>query len=443
MRHFTKISFGLIVISFVGLVGFSRLTYAAGEAKAQVTTASMCEKLNGMTDEQREQFGIVSASCVASDPTLTSHAFVLGCHSCAGATYSSDGSLVNTSVLNKIPASYLLKMPENWNGRFVVVIPPGRADLAADHVSFWSEPFMNALLNEGYAAAVMDNPTPGSAIFPYEDFISSYSTKDNRNEYLATGHQLKDLVTDVFGTVTGTYGLGYSRGVIRGQGFLVDEAGTPFDGYVLVAGGNGVLNTLLAHIEAYKVNMAPLTNLTPFESTAAVKIGALTGAISPADPEYRGYILSGSTEGERLERAMAYDVSERPKEVRREWEHAEYGPELKKPTINIHGLRDLLIYPVEAVKYSQRVIEAGGSDIYRLYLIRDMSHGVPQSVFLDSVHKLDAWVQHGAEPGPLDASQFGLQQSCTALSLGTDPLGCFCAVMGGDDFEGNPIPECG
>ncbi|HKY62396.1 MAG TPA: hypothetical protein VJR29_03175 [bacterium] len=443
MRYLTKISFGLMVISFFGPVGLSRLAHAAGRVNAQVTTASMCDKLNDMTDEQREQFGVVDASCVANNPELTAHAFVLGCHNCAGATYSSNGSLVNTSVLHKIPTSYLLKMPENWNGKFVVVIPPGRADQPADHVTFWSQPFMNALLNEGYAAAVMDNPTPGSAIFPYEDFISSYSTKDNRNGYLATGHQLKDLVTDIFGAPAGTYGLGYSRGVLRGAGFLVDEAGAPFDGYVLVSGGNGVFNTMLTHIEAFKTNLAPLTNLTPFETTAAVRIFSLVAAIAPADPEYRAYILSGSTEEERLERAMAYDVSERPKDVRREWGKAEYGPELKKPTINIHGLKDLVLYPIEALKFSERVIEADRSDVYRLYLVRDMPHAVPQSVFLDSIHKLDAWVQNSAEPGPLDASEFGLQQSCTALSLGTDPLDCFCAVMGGVDFASNPIPECG
>lgn len=424
----------------------------SGSSVAQETSISsptMCDRLNSITEEQKEQFGIVSSSCKANASGLVAHVFILGCHDCAGATYNTtSGALVNTSELNKIPTSYILRIPENWNGRVVVVIPPG------NFVQTFFFPFMGTLLNEGYAVAAMNHPEPGFPGFPYEDFINPpYSTKDFRNGYLATGHLIKDLVTDVFGESVGTYGFGISTGVLQGTGILGDEGGTPFDGYILGVGGNGLLNQLMSVVESYKTNRTPLTNLTPLQTTAAQRVTILAGAvrgIGTADPEYKAFVLNGSTDEERLERALAYNASDRPKEVQRAWAALEFGSDIKKPTIFVKGLRDRVVYPGNALSHSEGIVDAGKSGLLRLYLFRNMTHGSaldsplsPDILWVDAVHKLDAWVQNGTEPGSINAGPFGLQPSCTTMGFGTDPLACFCDIMGGVDFGGYPIPECG
>jgi pimeloyl-ACP methyl ester carboxylesterase len=355
-----------------------------------------------------------------------------------------------------MPTSYLLRVSENWNGRVVVVIPPGIANQT------FFIPFMVMLLNEGYAVAAMNQPEPGFPGFPYEDFIGPpYSTKDFRNRYLATGHQLKDLITAVFGEPAGTYAFGLSRGTLEGTQILEDESGTPFDGYVLGLGGNGLPNQLMSLAESYQAipNRVPLTNLTPLlEITADQKANNLAGVptigIGTADPEYKAFILSGSTDEERLARALAYNASERPKKVQRAWAALEFGADIKRPTIFLKGLRDRVVYPGLALRYSERIAEAGKSGLLRLYLVRDMTHGgpidtpaPPQTLFVDAVHKLDAWVQNGDEPGPLNASLLNSDapdpvESCTIRGFGTDPLGCFCDEMEDVDFNGDPIPEC-
>lgn len=419
------------------------------------STLTMCDKVGGIVDEQRERFGMVSTACVAGTPALGAHAFVLGCRSCAGAEYdASTNLLVNTSQLKKIPTTYLLRVPENWNGRVIVAIPPG----TANHTFLF--PPMVTLLNEGYAMATMDHPEPGVPAspgflgFPYEEFIGPpYRTKDYRNAYLSTGHLLKELMTEVFGEPVGTYAFGISRGALMGTEFLGDENGTPFDGYLIGPGGDGLLNQLMTIADSFINNRIYLTNLPPLEVTAADRVETLAGVpnigIGTADPEYKAYILNGTTDDERLARALAYNAAERPKDVQKAWADLEFGHDIQRPTIFVKGLRDRISYPGLALSYADGVVAAEKSDLLRLYLVRNITHGgmldppaPPPVLWVDAVHKLDAWIQNGTEPGSINVGAFGRQPSCTTLGFGTDPLGCFCNIMGGVDFGGLAIPEC-
>jgi len=238
-----------------------------------------------------------------------------------------------------------------------MVIPPG----ALDQTTFF--PFMQALLKEGTAVATTQHPSAGFSGFPYEDFSGPpFNTREYRHEYLATGHLLKDLITEVFDQPVGFYAFGRSRGMLEGVGLLLAEPGAPFDGYVVAIGGNGRLGVIMAHIAAYKAGKIPLTNLPPTENFAnnptAQKVSNLVVDIQIADPEYRDYILSavksdGSPDlDEQLKRALAYDVSTRPKEVQRAWAVLGYDHHLTKPTIYLQGLRDRTNYPSEMLKFA-------------------------------------------------------------------------------------------
>src|SRR4030095_86752 len=129
----------------------------------------------------------------------------------------------------------------------------------------------------------------------------------------------------------------------------------------------------------------------------------------------------------------------------RAWADLEYDPEIAKPTIIFQGLRDRSLHPSSAITYAQGIVDAGKANLYRHYMVKDMGHSppdppaVPQSLTVDAILKLDAWVKNGTEPGPLDVTftQVGFppiqifQPSCAKLEpgFGQDPLGCFCKVL--------------
>ena len=414
--------------------------FAIRPSKADV---SIQDKFNGITPAQGERFDIAIKEWTPATATLPAHAFIVGCHGCAGANYDATGLLINSLDLEKIPTTWIMKVPENWDGRVVVIIPPGNLNQVQIFTVF--SVAISALMNEGYAIGSMNHPSPGIPGFPYESFIKApFHTHDYRNGYVGTGHLLRDLMSEVFGAPTGFYALGNSRGTIFGTGLLTDESNL-FDGFVLGSGGNGYLSSIMEHIEAYLTvpNKVPLTGVPPMETTPAAKLDVFVGtvdgtSIGSADPEYIADVLDEGGVAEQLVKALAYNVADRPGEVQRAWADLELGTELKKPIIIFQGLRDRTAYPGNALTYAQRIVDAGKSDLSRLYLVRDMSHGgpfdppaPPQSLNADAIRKLDAWVRNGTEPGPLNASQFGFRPSCAALGFGQDPLGCFCEVLDG------------
>jgi hypothetical protein len=245
-------------------------------------------------------------------------------------------------------------------------------------------------------------------------------------------------MTEVFGAPLGFYGFSLSLGTFAGLGLLAADVDSPFDGYVMGIGGNGRLTQLMTFKEAFQTepNRIPLTGIPLLQSDDAQKVARVVEILEIIDPEYVADI-NGAPVDEQLPLALAYNVAERPNEVQKTWADMELGAELKKPTIVFHGLRDRRVPPSECITYAERIEDADRSDLFRLYLVKDMAHGpadppvVPQSLSADAIRKLDAWVQNGTEPGALNASQYGFRPSCATLGFGQDPLGCFCNVLDG------------
>jgi pimeloyl-ACP methyl ester carboxylesterase len=134
--------------------------------------------------------------------------------------------------------------------------------------------------------------------------------------------------------------------------------------------------------------------------------------------------------------ALDYDVSTRPKNAQRAWSNLEYGPQIAVPVIVIQGLRDVAVWPSETLRYAQRVIDAGRTDLLRLYLVKDMGHNpaLPpaptDALYVNSVRTLDVWVAAGLEPGPIDGGSLGSHPSCETRGHGIDPLACLAEVFG-------------
>src|SRR4029434_5159633 len=292
MRSLTKISLGLMVLSFAGLAGLSHFSYA-DDCKA---------KFNSITPEQWETFNIKGAGWVDAtfpdnpstpvDETI-SFGYLFGCHNCEEAIYDPTGLLVNSLDLNKIPTSWFMKVPEVCNGRGVVNIPPGGQNQVG--IFTGQAGTFNPLMKEGYTIWAMNHPLPGFTGFPYLSFVEPpYHTHDFRNEYHATGQLLRDLTTAVFGNPIGFYALSQSRGTFSGNALIASDPG-PFDGHVLGTGGNGYADVVMSHIDAYQNGQVPLTGLPLSETNDSQEINFIVGNMSIADPKYAGYILSGAT----------------------------------------------------------------------------------------------------------------------------------------------------
>lgn len=416
---------GVLFGGVIALVFLASGVLSAQEAGPAASTVQ--DKLESVTDEQRAGFGIVTTRWVNATSTLPAYAFILGCHDCAGAEYDTAGNLVNASDLNKIPTSYILRVPENWNGKLVIHIPGGVFNQTA------FQPYLQTLLKEGYALAVMDHPAPGDPSFPYDHFVNPpYSTRDFANNYFSTGQSIKDLVSDVFGVPQGTYGFGNSRGVLRGLGLLADKKSSPFDGYLFASGVDGTQANMEAYIKSLKGDKkVPLTCL-PIRSSLTNNDRLISAFIGLADPEFRDLVLSGQAS------PLDYNVSERPFQVQKSWAELELGGDIQKKTIILQGLRDRNSWPEGSLGYPDKIVQAGKSDNMRLYLFKDIAHvggvdtpNMPAALLVDGIHKLDAWVQEDEEPGALNESPFmpSLQQSCHALGFQDDPYGCFDHVF--------------
>lgn len=382
----------------------------------------------GIDEEDRAAFGIKEVRWVQASGSVPGHAFILGCHACGSASYTSSGELADAASLPVIPTSYILRVPEDYDAKLLANIPPG-----ASTQTFF-RPRHQQLLADGYAVAVVDHPMPGFPGFPYEQFFQPpYSTADYGRSFAATGHLLRDLLAELYTAPTQAYALGNSRGVVTGVGLLAHRADRPFDGYVMVSGGNGWLGDLTAFTQSYRTDgKVPLTGLpNPLAALSPEQAeGALAEEIGVADPAYRAMVLSGEAS------ALDYDVSTRPKDVQRAWSDLEYGPQIAVPVIVIQGLRDVAVWPSETLRYAQRVIDAGRANLLRLYLVKDMGHNpaVPpaptDALYVNSVRTLDVWAASGLEPGAIDGGSLGSHPSCEARGHGMDPLACFAAVFG-------------
>src|SRR5262249_39288647 len=146
------------------------------------------------------------------------------------ATYNPDGTLI-TDGLTEIPTSWLLRIPEGWNRRLVVIIPGGRAD----HTDLPGVAIR--LVERGFAVVTVNYPSPSFPGFPFGQFTQR--PREIPAHYDSCIRFVKRFIHRGFGPIATTLFYGASRGVGRGGGMLVGIHDNPIDGYVLFTGGDG------------------------------------------------------------------------------------------------------------------------------------------------------------------------------------------------------------
>jgi hypothetical protein len=171
--------------------------------------------------------------------------------------YNDDGSLI-TDGLAAFPTSYLLRVPEAWNGRLLVIVPGG----SAPHTQF--RPFAVELLELGFAVVTINHPSPGFPGFPWESFTQR--PHGIPLAYFSCIHFVKDFMAESFARAAVMLFFGESRGAGRGRGLLVGMQGNPIDGYVLFTGGAGrkdrleaTIAVLASAVNGTGANVIPLT----------------------------------------------------------------------------------------------------------------------------------------------------------------------------------------
>jgi hypothetical protein len=411
----------LIVVPLALLVAFAAATPGFA-IQAKAARPSSIQDRFATLGNGDSGYGIRQFRWVPAAGGLPTYAFVLGCLDCEGATYDANGTLTNPTALARIPTSWILRVPENYRQRLVAQVPFAEADQTI------FRPYLQALLAEGDAVAVMDHPSPGFARFPYDQFIGApFQTTDYTEGYEKVGRVLKKLLRDVVSPSLGSYLLSSSRGTLLGGGLLAGDKASPFDGSVLLTGGDGELPLLRSVITSLRTD-----GLVPFTHLAhQYGLPNVTDLIGKADPEYRAQVLAGTAN------ALDYDLASRPERVQKDWQALSYDGHLQGSTIVIQGLHDTTVWPGGTVDYGRDVVAAGSADNLRLFFFKAMGHAAtdppapPFSLYADAVHALDRWNTEDVEPGPLSAGlSIGTQASCTTLGYGSDPGACFNAVLG-------------
>ena len=292
--------------------------------------------------------------------------------------YFPDDSRTNTNNGHNHDSQFVLRLPDEWNGKLVITGASGnRPQYGNDFIiSDW-------LLDQGYAFASTDKGNTG------EEF---YETGENPGDSVAEwNYRVEELTRASKTVVERYYGQGpqftYITGISNG-GYLARYAleKTPelYDGAVdwegnlfRVQGPN-----LLTYLPPAVKNYPDYADTGDEEAFRAI-----TEAGFPAESEflwekYFDTYWKLSLEGFREEFDPDYEEAEeeydyfvRPREVRDAVARVQNTGEIGKPMITLHGTLDALLPIGESSDVYRDLVEAAGrSNLHSYFVIEDGNH---------------------------------------------------------------------
>lgn len=309
-------------------------------------------------------------------------------------------------------AKFVIRVPEKWNGRLVVVGAPGVGDerstdaIIADYV-------LTKLDSDGgsYAYACIDKgttgenvPGPDGKFYPWAKAMTALvSEQDSIEEWNTRLHQLTVATKDVLKRTKGyepvrTYLVGMSNGgyvtryAIEKDGDLYDGM-LDWEGVLWRANEQNIISSLTEGVNAWQVIADPKATAEQKQQAydTFVKFG-----VSPEGrfllPYHAAFYYLPTLNQLRVELdpewrhrdwweflANAHDYKEynyfiRDKAKARIAKFQNTG-DIKKPVISIHGTWDTLLFPnVHAKGYETLIAKAGKAGLYRLYMIDHGNH---------------------------------------------------------------------
>jgi hypothetical protein len=345
--------------------------------------------------------------------------------------YFPDTSTSNTNNGWDHDSQFVLRIPDDWNGKLVVTGAPGvRGQYANDFV------IGDVVLAEGYAFASTDKGNVGAAF--YDDgsrpggSIAEWHTRVTELTRAAKATLRRAFGQDPERTyMAGISNGGYlTRWQLENRPGLYD-GGLDWEGTLFRAEGPNLLTylpTALKHYPAYRATGDAAAHAAMIE--AGFEPGSeflwdfhygyywdLTQRIyrEELDPGYDGDLEAGIPFCQSgTPRCDAdYDYDSRPASVKRAVRRIELTGDLERPMLTVHGTLDALLPKrTDSDVYAELVDDAGSGSLHRYYVVEDGTHtdGL-YPLWPDRLRPLlpcartafdalTAWVEEGQAPPP-------------------------------------------
>lgn len=355
-------------------------------------------------------------------------------------------------------SSFVIRVPDKWNGKLVVTAPGGYSNETANDVFF-----SDYVLEKGYAYASTDKGTPGgdNALEGEENSIAEWNMRFNEitkatQDYLAENYQddlIKEKKNPAIHLVSSehpipTYIMGFSNGGYVIRYALENDSEGLFDGGIDMAGVlwraddpnlitsytemvNNADNALFGKgkkqekaIQAiYDAGMPEGIENIWFLLDQNKWFNTLNRYRDELDPnankqidwtEYTSFNQFGLRDRSNDYIFNGYNFLKRPKKEKKLVKEIENTGEIQHPLITVFGTWDETLFPsVHAYPYEELVIESGKKKNYRLYMIDKAGHGDnfvwseydknhERQPILPYVHQsfdlLVNWVEKGKQP---------------------------------------------
>jgi hypothetical protein len=265
-----------------------------------------------------------------------------------------------------------IKIPDNWNGKLVVLC---RGGLTVDLTTVPMDAY-TVFLKKGYATAASNYGVNGMCI----------------KEGVIRTHQLTEYVLDNYPITGNVYLYGMSMG-----GSIALELGAKYPNvYSGVFDMSGLKNMVTQYNDA--IYYSGIANDADLLAALLAKGGANPPFPLPSITAFRDNAVSGANAfiaacgGSPDEKMQAYErISPTFSAI-----------DITVPTITVHGTKDSLAPYSTATEFMNAVTAAGHSDVYRLYRVVNGQHGDPSvtSQISPMLDLLVNWVEQGTIPPP-------------------------------------------
>lgn len=306
--------------------------------------------------------------------------------------YFPDTSTANTNNGWNHDSQFVIRIPDDWNGRLVVSGAPGnRAQYANDFI------IGDHVLAEGYAFASTDKGNVGLEFYDDGSVPGGSVAEWNRRVTQLT-RATKAALRRAFGpALERTYMVGISNGGYLTRWQLENrpglyDGGVDWEGTLFRAEGPNLLTYLPTALRAYPRYAGGDDSAHQEMLEAGFAEGSeflwqfhyevywdLTQRIyrEEFDPGFDGdlkaglpYCQSGTPNCD-----ADYDYDSRPAAVKRAMRRVELTGDLKKPMLTVHGSLDSLLPPAtDSDVYATLVEERGRGSQHRYYAIEDGTH---------------------------------------------------------------------
>ncbi len=344
--------------------------------------------------------------------------------------YFPDTSTSNTENGWAHDAQFVLRFPDDWNGKLVVTGAPGvRKQYATDEI------ISDYVLGRGYAYAATDKGNSGQ---------NFYSGQASPGDAVAEWHRrVTELTRAARATVVQIYGRTAARTYMTGisnGGYLTRfalehhpelyDGGVDWEGTLMRADGPNLFTYLPQTIANYPRWKAGDEAAHQAIIAAGVPAGseflwdyheAVYWDLSQRvyretfDPDYDGalsggvpFCMSGTPSCD-----ADYDYAARPEEVKDRVRAVENTGDIGKPLITLHGTLDALLpISTDSDVYDQLVADAGHDADHRYYVIEGGNHvdglydtygGALRPIspcYREAFVALEAWIERRTAPPP-------------------------------------------